>query len=98
MSRARAVTGSHKTIGRGGSICVLGGPFELVFVNENARACDDARMTRRAARGDTNGDDTRTVPRATLRRFAANRSGDPNVSWRPESCCASGYFLAIGVS
>jgi len=47
--------------------------------NEDAREGDDARMTRRAARGDVNGDDTRTVTREMLRPFSANRSGDPNV-------------------
>jgi hypothetical protein len=39
-----------RTVRRVGSILLLGGPFEFVFVTENAEEGDDARMTRRAAR------------------------------------------------
>ena len=68
-----AVTGSHKTVGRVGSICLLDGPIKSAFANPNARECDDARITRQAARSDASGGRTRPLTSGTRQPFVANR-------------------------
>ena len=88
-----AVTGSHKSVGRDGSICVLDGPSKEPAPDETlARESHCVRMTREAARGDANGGHTRTVPCETLRPFSAptGRPECSNESW-PDSKARRGY-------
>ena len=79
------MTGSHKTVGRVGSICVLDGPVEWVLVHVDVRECHAARLTRRAAHGDTSGGGARHMTRGTHQPFAATAPRDPSLGMSPNN-------------